>query len=60
MAQEDLVDIRDYYDEAGYRVARQMFVELVVTLFIWPMRDYLIHYKPGTSPLQIITNGRVP
>ena len=30
VAQEDLVDIRDYYlDEAGYRVARQMLVEFV-------------------------------
>ena len=32
VAQEDLVDIRDYYlEEAGYRVARQMLVEFVET-----------------------------
>jgi plasmid stabilization system protein ParE len=24
-------------------------------ILFWPMRDYLILYKPGTSPLQIIT-----
>ena len=30
VAQEDLVDIRDYYpDGAGYRVPRQMLVEFV-------------------------------
>lgn len=29
-AKDDLVEIRDYYlEEAGYRVARQMLVELV-------------------------------
>ena len=24
-------------------------------ILFWPMRDYLILYKPGTNPLQIIT-----
>ena len=24
-------------------------------IVFWPMRDYLILYKPGTNPLQVIT-----
>ena len=27
-------------------------------ILFWPMRDYLILYKPDTSPLQIITIAR--
>ena len=27
-------------------------------ILFWPMRDYLILYKPGTNPLQIITIAR--
>jgi plasmid stabilization system protein ParE len=80
-AQEDLVQIRDYYlEEAGHRVARQMLVEFVETfrflgrtpgaghkredlaedrpVLFWPMRDYLIIYKSGTSPLEIVTIAR--
>jgi plasmid stabilization system protein ParE len=80
-AQEDLVNIRDYYlEEAGHRVAHQMLVEFVEVfrflarnpgaghkredlaedrpILFWPMRDYMILYKPGTDPLQIITIAR--
>ena len=78
IAQEDLVDIRDYYhEEAGFRVARQMLLEFVEVfkllartpgaghkredlaedrpILFWPMRDYLILYKPSTNPLQIVS-----
>lgn len=78
LAQEDLIDIRDYYlREAGYRVARQMLVEFVEafraiarnpgtghrredlagerTVLFWPMRDYLIIYKAGTAPVEVVT-----
>jgi plasmid stabilization system protein ParE len=24
-------------------------------ILFWPMRDYLVLYKPGTDPLQIVT-----
>jgi antitoxin ParD1/3/4/toxin ParE1/3/4 len=27
-------------------------------ILFWPMRDYLILYKPGTKPLEIITIAR--
>lgn len=27
-------------------------------VLFWPMRDYLVLYKPGTAPLQIITIAR--
>ena len=27
-------------------------------ILFWPMRDYLILYKPGTNPLEIITIAR--
>ena len=27
-------------------------------ILFWPMRDYLILYKSGTNPLQIITIAR--
>ena len=27
-------------------------------ILFWPMRDYLILYKPGTKPLQIVTIAR--
>ena len=27
-------------------------------ILFWPMRDYLILYKPDTSPLQVITIAR--
>jgi plasmid stabilization system protein ParE len=80
-AQEDLVQIRDYYvEEAGTRVARRILVEFVETfrflarspgashkredlaedrpILFWPMRDYLVLYKPGSIPLQIITIAR--
>lgn len=78
VAQQDLADIREYYlEEAGYRVARQMMIELVEAfrflartpgaghkridlaenrpILFWPMRDYLILYRPHTAPLQIVT-----
>jgi plasmid stabilization system protein ParE len=71
VAQDDLVGIRDYYlEEAGYRVARQMngphpwrrppaedLADNRPILF-WAMRDYLILYRPGTNPLQILSVTR--
>ena len=27
-------------------------------ILFWPMRDYMILYKPGTNPLEIITIAR--
>ena len=77
-AQQDLLQIRDYYrEQPGYRIARQVLTEFVEgfqflgrnpgaghkredlaearPILFWPMRDYLILYKPGTDPLQIVT-----
>jgi plasmid stabilization system protein ParE len=77
-AQQDLLQIRDYYwEQAGYRIARQVLTEFVEAfqflgrnpgaghkredlaearpILFWPMRDYLILYKPGTDPLQVAT-----
>ena len=81
-AQQDLLQIRDYYwEQAGYRIARQVLTEFVGAfqflgrtpgaghkredlaearpILFWPMRDYLILFKPGTDPLQIVTIGAV-
>ncbi len=40
---------------AGHK--REDLAEARPILF-WPMRDYLILYKPGTNPLEIITIAR--
>jgi hypothetical protein len=51
-------EIQNYYfDEAGHAVARRMATEFVAAFqFLFSaMRDYLIGYKPGTDPLEIVT-----
>ncbi len=77
-AQQDLVDIRDYYLEQGSsRAGRKTLVEFVEAfrllartpklghrredlaqarpLLFWPVRDYLIVYRPERKPIEIVT-----
>ena len=77
-AQQDLVEIRDYYLQGGSaRASRKILVEFVEAfrllartptlgheredlaetrpLLFWPVRSYLIVYRPDRNPIEIVT-----
>ena len=58
IARQMLVEFVDVFRllarSPGVGHKREDLAEDRAVLF-WPMRDYLILYKPGTNPLQIVT-----